>query len=221
MCWAASWLERAATSALTSLAAWLVNQLGLRFVDEGEDFASHTYARTGHAILGEPGGLAYQIFDQKTIHLLEERYELTGDPVVADTLEKLAQKLNLPVNEFLKTMNDYNDAAPRSGTFDPTRLDGYATTGLALRKSNWATMIDASPFVAYPVTCGITFTYGGIGINGDAQVLDLEDRPIPGLFATGEITGGFFYGNYPGGTGLMRGAVFGKIAGNNAASNGH
>jgi tricarballylate dehydrogenase len=67
------------------------------------------------------------------------------------------------------------------------------------------------------VTCGITFTYGGVGIDTDARVLSSSGIPIPRVFATGEITGGFFYHNYPAGAGLMRGAVYGRIAGENAA----
>jgi tricarballylate dehydrogenase len=89
--------------------------------------------------------------------------------------------------------------------------------GLRPEKTNWATRLDAPPFQAYAATVGITFTFGGIRINADAAVVDYLERPIPGLFATGEMTGGFFYLNYPGGAGLMRGAVFGRIAGTNAA----
>ncbi|MGH6917509.1 MAG: FAD-binding protein, partial [Geminicoccaceae bacterium] len=72
-------------------------------------------------------------------------------------------------------------------------------------------------FEAYQVTCGITFTFGGLRIDGAAQVLDTDLEPIPGLYAAGELVGGLFYFNYPGGTGLMSGAVFGRIAGASAA----
>jgi tricarballylate dehydrogenase len=204
------------TNRLSYIYGIMVNRTGSRFVDEGEDFASHTYARTGAAILAQPGAVAYQIFDQKALDLLEERYE-TGRPTIADSLPELGERLGLPTAAFKETVDAYN-ASTHDGTgFDPTTRDGKSTRGLALPKSNWATPLDSPPFVAYPITCGITFTYGGLAINESAQVLDREDRPIPGLYATGEITGGFFYGNYPGGAGLTRGAVFGRIAGCHAA----
>ena len=102
-------------------------------------------------------------------------------------------------------------------SFNPDIKDGKRTRGLRPEKTNWATRLDQPPFYAYPVSLGITFTFGGIRINTDAAVIDHLDRPIPGLFATGEMTGGFFYLNYPGGSGLMRGAVFGRLAGTHAA----
>jgi tricarballylate dehydrogenase len=87
-----------------------------------------------------------------------------------------------------------------------------------LPKSNWANTIDEGPFEAYAVTCGITFTFGGLRITTDAQVVDSDQNVIPGLFACGELVGGIFYHNYPGGTGLTNGSVFGRIAGTSAAA---
>ena len=89
---------------------------------------------------------------------------------------------------------------------------------IAIDKSNWANAIDQPPFIAYSVTCGITFTFGGVKIDTAAHVLDIRDRPLPGLFAAGELAGGLFYYNYPGSTGLMAGVVFGRIAGREAAA---
>ena len=100
--------------------------------------------------------------------------------------------------------------------FDPNVKDGRGTRGLGIPKSNWANTIDEPPFEAYAVTCGITFTFGGLKIDTSARVIDAEGAPIPGLFAAGELVGGIFYFNYPGGTGLMNGAVFGRIAGASA-----
>jgi tricarballylate dehydrogenase len=124
----------------------------------------------------------------------------------------------LPVDRATcrRTLDDYN-AAVSAGTFDPTVRDGLATKGLDLPKSNWAQRLDTPPFSAYPVTGGITFTFGGVRINERAQVIGTSWTPIPGLYACGEMVGGLFHGNYPGGTGLMSGAVFGRIAGANAA----
>jgi tricarballylate dehydrogenase len=100
------------------------------------------------------------------------------------------------------------------GEFDPTILDGKHTEGIQPPKSNWAQPLDSPPYVGYAVTCGVTFTFGGLRIVPDTgQVLDTEDRPMPGLYAAGELVGGLFYYNYAGGSGLMAGSVFGRIAG--------
>ena len=101
--------------------------------------------------------------------------------------------------------------------FNPNVKDGRCTRGLEVNKSNWANTLDTAPFEAYAVTCGITFTFGGLRINTDAQVISTDGEPITGLFAAGELTGGIFYFNYPGGTGLTNGSVFGRIAGASAA----
>ena len=193
----------------------LVNARGLRFFDEGEDFQFYTYAKLGGVILNEPGGIAWQIFDAKVQHLLEGRYK-TGNPVTADSLDALVGKLNLDHATCRLTLDAYN-AAAMGGRFDPTVRDGVATRGLAPAKSNWAQRLDTPPFVAYPVTGGITFTFGGVRVNDRAEVLSTSWTPIPGLYACGEMVGGLFHGNYPGGTGLMSGAVFGRLAGAQAA----
>jgi len=114
-------------------------------------------------------------------------------------------------------VREYNAAVQTSVPFDPNSKDGRSTRGLAVNKSNWATTLDQPPFEAFTITAGITFTFGGIKVNTDAQVKDVDDRPIPGLYAAGELVGGLFYTNYPGGSGLMSGSVFGKIAGAAAA----
>ncbi|MBI3998282.1 MAG: FAD-dependent tricarballylate dehydrogenase TcuA [Armatimonadetes bacterium] len=193
----------------------MVNIHGRRFIDEGEDFSQYTYAKIGRAILAQMQARAWQIFDQRTVPLLEERYA-TGRPARADTIEALADAMGVPRAALVEEVRAFN-AAARGGGFDPGTRDGCVTQGLTPPKSNWAVPLERPPFVAYPVTCGITFTYGGLRIDEDARVLDTEGRPIPGLYATGEITGGFFYFNYPAGAGLMRGAVFGRIAGEHAA----
>jgi tricarballylate dehydrogenase len=193
----------------------LVNARGRRFFDEGEDFQLYTYAKLGGIILNQPGGIAWQIFDHKATPLLEGRYR-TGKPVTAETLKDLVQALALDHAAGLRTLEEYN-AAVADGHFDPTVHDGLATPSLELPKSNWARRLDTPPFVAYPVTGGITFTFGGVKVNDRAQVLDTSWVPIPGLYACGEMVGGLFHVNYPGGTGLMSGAVFGRLAGAHAA----
>lgn len=193
----------------------MVNVRGQRFVDEGEDFQLYTYAKYGGVILTQPRGLAFQIFDGKVTGLLEGRYK-TGTPVTADALPGLVSKLDLDRVACQETLDAYH-AALGLGTFDPTIHDGLHTKGLSIEKSNWAQPLDTPPFVAYPVTGGITFTFGGVKVNDRAQVMDTTFAPIPGLYACGEMVGGIFHTNYAGGAGLMSGAVFGRLAGASAA----
>ncbi len=197
----------------------MVNARGLRFVDEGADFRNYTYAKYGRVILEQPGQFAWQIFDQKVVHLLRDEYRIRQvTKAQADSLEELAPKLDdVDAAHFLATVRDYNAAVRTEIPFNPNVKDGRGTKGLAVPKSNWANTLDSPPFLAFAVTCGITFTFGGLRIATDGQVVDGESHPIPGLYAAGELVGGLFYFNYPGGTGLMSGAVFGKIAGASAA----
>ena len=197
----------------------MVNARGERFVDEGADFRNYTYAKYGHVILQQPGLFAWQVFDAKVNHLLRDEYRIRQvTKVKADTLPELAAKLDgVDAERFLETVDTYNKAVRTEVPFNPNVKDGRRTAGLAIEKSNWANTIDTPPFEAYAVTCGITFTFGGLRITADGEVVDTEEAPIPGLFACGELVGGIFYFNYPGGTGLTNGAVFGRIAGAGAA----
>ena len=117
----------------------------------------------------------------------------------------------------LAEINAYNQAVDRTIRFDPNVKDGRCTRGLSLPKSNWANPIEEPPFMAFAVTCGITFTFGGLKITRQGEVVDTESKLIPGLYAAGELVGGLFYFNYAGGSGLMAGAVFGKLAGTSSA----
>ena len=192
----------------------MVNIHGRRFVDEGSDVRPFTYAKIGKAIMSQPQGMAFQILDKKTEHLLRGYNNATGGR--ATTLEALAGMLGLEPEPFMHTIREYNGAV-QPGDFDHRVLDGKHTRGLAVNKSNWALPIDTPPFHGYGVCCGITFTYGGLRINTDGQVMSTWEAPIPGLYACGEIIGGLWYINYPGGSGMMQGAVFGRKAGLNAA----
>ena len=196
----------------------MVNARGDRFVDEGADFRNYTYAKYGAVILAQPGQFAWQIFDRKVLHLLRDEYRIRQvTKVSADTLESLVTKLDdVNAAKALETINQYNAAVRTDVAFNPNVKDGRGTRGLQVPKSNWANLLDEPPFEAYAVSCGITFTFGGLRITTDAQVVDTDGVPIPGLYAAGELVGGLFYFNYPGGTGLMSGAVFGRIAGGSA-----
>jgi len=197
----------------------VVNANGERFLDEGLDFHSHTYAKYGGEILKQPGMFAWQIFDQKTIHLLRSEYRIRRvTKAVGDTLEELSTKLDgVDPDGFLKTMTEFNAACRTDIPFDPNVKDGRCTEGLVINKSNWANPFDSPPFEAFAVTTGVTFTFGGVKISHDAQIEDTSGNTIRGLYACGEMVGGLFYHNYASGTGLMSGAVFGRKAGTAAA----
>jgi tricarballylate dehydrogenase len=200
----------------------MLNAEGRRFVDEGADFRNYTYAKYGRVILAQPGQFAWQLFDAKVKHLLRDEYKIKQvTKVSAATLEALVAKLDdVEPRAALEEIERYNAAVMTEVPFNPTLKDGRGTRGLAIPKSNWANLIDTPPFEAYAVTCGITFTFGGLRIDTHARVLSTEGEPIANLYAAGELVGGIFYFNYPGGTGLTNGAVFGKIAGTSASSNG-
>ena len=194
----------------------MINADGRRFVDEGADFRNYTYAGYGALILRQPQQFAWQVFDQQVVHLLRDEYRIREiTKVEADTIEELAGRLEgVDRAAFLEEVHSYNSAVRSDVPFDPTVRDGRCTVGLAVPKSNWATTMDRPPFVAFQVTCGITFTFGGLRIGAEnAQVMATDGQPIPGLYAAGEIVGGLFYFNYPGGTGLTAGAVLGRRAG--------
>jgi len=195
----------------------MINAKGERFVDEGADFRNYTYAKYGREILAQPGQYAWQIFDAKTRHLLRDEYRIKQvTKVTADTLEALVAKLDVDPKRAMETLTAYNAAVSTDIPFNPNVKDGRTTEGLAPPKSNWANTLTDGPFEAYAVTCGVTFTFGGLRITPRAEVLDVDMQTIPGLYAAGEMVGGLFYNNYPGGTGLMAGAVFGRIAGTSA-----
>jgi tricarballylate dehydrogenase len=194
----------------------MVNRDAQRFIDEGMDFKSYSYTVMGPAILRQPGGMAYQIFDQQTAERLEARYGSGSSPAIADTIAALAEKLGLNPQALVRTVQEYNNAV-QDGPFNPAIKDGRRTQGIVPAKTNWALRLDKPPYVAYSVCCGITFTYGGVMVSESGEVMHRHGAPIPGLYAAGEITGGIFYHNYPSGAGLMLGAVFGRIAGTKAA----
>ncbi len=197
----------------------MLNANGDRFVDEGINFRNYTYAQFGAAIMEQPDHFAWQIFDAKVADLLYgEYYFHDAHFVEADTLEGLVELLDgVDQAAALRTLTAFNDAVDADTDFDPTVLDGKSTNGLALNKTNWAQSFDQGPFRAYPVTGGITFTYGGLKVDDTGAVMAASGQPIAGLYACGEMVGGVFFNGYPGGSGLTSGAVFGRRAGAGAA----
>jgi len=197
-----------------------LNAEGRRFLDEGADFRNYTYAKYGRVILQQPRQFAWQIFDAKVKPQLRDEYRIRQvTKATGNTLEELVSRLeDTDQAQALKELKEYNAAVQTGIPFNPNVKDGRCTRGLAIDKSNWANTLDTPPFEAYAVTCGITFTFGGLRINSSGKVIGAEGEPIPGLYAAGELVGGIFWFNYPGGTGLTNGAVFGRIAGASAAA---
>ena len=196
----------------------IVNRQGQRFLDEGEDYRDQTYVKFGKAIIEEAAGEAYCIFDDKVVSRPEfhRAWRLVGEPYQDETLEGLASKLGIALEGLVETVHLFNQAV-QPGTLDLDTLDGKCTQGIVPPKSNWALPLDTPPFVGVPVTGAITFTFGGLKVNGQAQVISTQDRVMPGLYAAGEPMGEVYYYNYPGATSVLRGAVFGYIAGKEAA----
>src|SRR5699024_4933576 len=185
-------------------------------VDEGADFRNYTYAKYGKETLKQPQQKAFQLYDSQVRNMLRKEYDLEEATVIeADTLEELAVKMEIDKETLLATISEYNEAVGE-GEYNTSIKDGKATSGLEVDKTNWALKFDQAPFYSYPVTCGITFTFGAIKVNDQSEVLDSADAPIKGLYAAGEMVGELFYHNYPGGSGLMSGSVFGKTAGESA-----
>ncbi|MGH7844377.1 MAG: FAD-dependent tricarballylate dehydrogenase TcuA [Candidatus Binatia bacterium] len=191
-----------------------VNSLGQRFFDEGESRSAYTYAKTGWAVLREPGAVAYQIFDRKALPIYHPGYAF-AEPVEAPTIAELASKIGIEPAILSRTVDEFNKATRTDVPFNPAELDGKCTEGISPRKSNWANCIDEPPFRAYQVTGGITFTFGGLQIDGHAQVLNTGAQPIRGLYASGDIVGLFFH-NYPSCSGQTRNVVFSRLAGRHA-----
>jgi tricarballylate dehydrogenase len=196
-----------------------VDRAGRRFLDEGEDFRDHTYVKFSKFIVEQAGGEAWCVFDQQAYQREEfaRAWRPVGPPLQADTLKGLAEQMDLPVEDFMDTVANFN-AAVQPGTYDLDRLDGKHTDGITPPKSNWALPIEKPPYIAIPVTGGITFTFGGLKCDTSARVFDTRGVAMDGLYAAGETMGEIFYYNYPGASSVIRGAVYGRIAGREAAA---
>ncbi|WP_245720939.1 FAD-binding protein [Nocardia pseudovaccinii] len=195
----------------------LVDHRGRRFLDEGSDTPDNTFESVAYHIWRDADQFAYVIADQRLMRQNIARAVLTDRaPESADTIAQLAERLGIDAQALVSTVEQYNKAA-EPGPLDVTRLDGVATKGLEPPKSNWARPLDEPPYVAWPVRCAITFTFGGLKTNEDAEVIDRLGVPIPGLYAVGEVAG-IYHHKYPGATSVLRALVFGRIAGEAAAS---
>jgi tricarballylate dehydrogenase len=194
----------------------MINKFGQRFVDEGEDYRDRTVIKFGKEVLFQPDGNAWLIYDQKVRELVRGAIE-TWPPTSSEDLGELATQMGIDRDGLLETVEAYN-AAVQPGEFDPLMLDGKHTVGIKPAKSNWAMTVDTPPYFAYPVTGGISYGFGGLKIDTRSRVLDMEDRPIVGLYAAGEMVGGLFYYAYASGSTLTWAGVIARTAGVEAAN---
>ena len=162
----------------------------------------------------QPDQIAYAIIDTDAV---KRFMPSVFTPIVDDTINGLAGQLGLDPESVSATIDEFNVACP-DGPIDQMALDGKATTGLKINKTNWAAPIIKPPFYGFPLRPGITFTYMGVAVNDRAQVLMQDGKPAANLFAAGEIMAGNILGQgYLGGIGMTIGGVFGRIAGAEAA----
>ena len=196
----------------------LVNESGERFTDEAPGKVDAHYESVTRRIYEQPGGVAWVILDARHQRIPNYRLAIRTDkpPVVAASLAEMARALKMPEATLQRTVQDYNLACP-GDEWRPLELDGVSTSGLEPRKSNWACPISEGPFHAYPIMSANVFTFGGLKIDGSGRVLHSDGGAIPGLYAAGEIVG-LYYGNYTGATSVLKGIVFGRLAGLHAAS---
>ncbi|MFJ8235148.1 FAD-binding protein [Ureibacillus sp. NPDC094379] len=197
--------------------AILVDQNGKRFVDEGITTIDEQYEAVARKIFYEcPNHIAYMITDQKMFDIpnYEEALQTEQPAIEGNTIEELANKLQIPAENLVKTVEEFNKAV-QPGEFLWNKKDGKQAIGIEPQKSNWAITIDKGPYVAYPIVCCNVFTNGGIATDPQGRVISNDNDPIPGLYAAGEMTG-LYYGKYPGATSVLRSLVFGKRSGEDA-----
>lgn len=196
-----------------------VDREGRRFLDEGEDFRDHTYVKFSKFIVEQAGGEAWCLFDQQAYQREEfaRAWRPVGPPLQAGSWKELADQMDLAPEDLMDTVAAFN-AAVQPGEYDLDKLDGKSTRGITPAKSNWALPLNQPPYIAVPVTGGITFTFGGLKCDTSARVFDTRGKVMEGLYAVGETMGEIFYYNYPGASSVIRGAVYGRIAGAHAAA---
>jgi tricarballylate dehydrogenase len=195
----------------------LVNKDGMRFTDEGPGPTDETYEAVTRTIFAQPSGIAWTILDAKSNDVPHQSVAIRTEqpPIEAATIAGLAEKIGVPAEILEATVRQYNAACPQ-GAFNPETLDGLVTKGVHPRKSNWSRSIDVPPYKAYPIISSIVFTFGGLKTDPLGRVVNQQGDAIPGLYAVGE-TQGLYYGSYTGATSMLKGLVFGRLAGYDAA----
>ena len=191
----------------------LVNKFAERFIDEAPTTVDASYESRTRAIMQQPEGIAYAILDGRLDDIPNWQKSVRSDipPIIADTISDLASQMDLDADNLSRTINSFNKSCPDPAKFDPIQADGLSTRGLKPIKSNWARALDRPPFRAWPIIAANCFTFGGIKVNNNSQVVNMDGEAIPGLYAAGEVVG-LYYRKYPGSTSVMRGAVTGRLA---------
>jgi len=191
----------------------VLNQLGERFADEGEDLWPKRYASWGTLVARQPEQIAYCLVDAKAANLFMPS---VFPPIVANTIPELAVQLGLSADRVGDTVTRFNDAV-RPGAFNLEVLDDCHTRGLTPEKSHWAQRLDAPPYWGYPLRPGITFTYLGLRVDETMRVMRTDGAPMQNVYAAGEImSGNVLRRGYIAGIGMTIGTVFGRIAGESA-----
>lgn len=195
----------------------LVNKRGQRFIDEAPGTVDAHYDNISRSFAHQPDGIVWVIFDDQVEDIPRWQTSIRTDlpPIEAQSIEEMAQKLGLPADNLTATVNDFNAACPETEDFTPFEIDGATTSGIEPPKSNWSRPLTKAPFRAYPLISSVCFTFGGLKVNARSEVIDTDGRVIPGLLAAGE-TMGIYHQVYTGSTSVLRGAVFGRIAGKTA-----
>ncbi|MDA4129851.1 MAG: FAD-dependent tricarballylate dehydrogenase TcuA [Thaumarchaeota archaeon] len=193
----------------------VVNKWGERFFDEGEDLWPKRYAIWGKLIAEQPEQMAYSIIDSKVVgKFLPPLFEA----IRSDTISGLAKLLDVDQNKFLETLETFNTHLSKGSSFDPSILDSCRTEGIDPPKTHWALPLDTPPYLAYPLRPGLTFTYMGVAVNSNANVLGTDGEAYRNVFAAGEImAGNILTKGYLAGFGLTIGTAFGRIAGKSAS----
>jgi len=164
---------------------------------KGERFVNETLAPKALAaeILKTEEHSAYAIFDNRVLNTPDgKKFFEKGKGLQANTIEELAALLKVDAVTLRKTIDDYNQG-----------IDPFGRTVLG--------KIIEAPFVAVMTKPSNHYTMGGLKVNAQAQVIDKNNQPIPGLFAAGEVMGGLYGDGRVAGNNTLDDVVFGKIAG--------
>ena len=196
----------------------LINQEGNRFTDEAVGTVDAYYESITRKIHQQTNGMAWVILDARHQRIPNYKLGIRSDqaPISAQSLAELAKLINIPNQAMQETIAAYNQACSGED-WRPLELDGLKTKNLIPAKSNWACPISQAPFHAYPIISANVFTFGGLKVDNDARVIHADGYPIENLYAAGEIIGSY-WGTYTGATSVLKGMVFGRKAGLDAAN---
>ena len=185
-----------------------VNIKGERFVNE-----SKSYKALGEAVLEQEKGYAYQIFDESIMAQSLDNvpsYNFRsmarlGRFKCAESIAELAQSIDVPIDSLVATVNRYNNDAQSGRDMQFGRSSLSHTFGQI-------SPLTSPPFYAYPCTCMLSTTYGGLKVDPSMRVLNVWGEPIAGLYAAGELVGGLHGASYMTGSALGKALIFGAIA---------